>query len=74
MKLFFYKIITLFILVLILTEIGFEMINAQDSFVSILGFILVVVFTYIILIVATQKELPQFKLFGCKSSKNEVDG
>jgi O-antigen ligase len=66
MKLLFFKIITTFFLVLILTEVGFELINAVDSLANIIGFILSVMVIFCAIIVVNLNEIPRLKFSKSK--------
>lgn len=59
MKLLFYKLIAIFLLILIIGEIGFNMLTASDSFVNILGFITIILSLFGIYYVTQLKKLPR---------------
>jgi hypothetical protein len=61
MKLLFFKIVVVFFLVIILSEVGFELINATDSLANIIGFILSVMSVFCTILVVNLSEIPKVK-------------
>jgi hypothetical protein len=70
MKLLFFKTVVVFFLVMILSEVGFELINATDSLANIIGFILSVMSVFCTILVVNLSEIPHFKF---SKSKEKLD-